>query len=393
LQSTRKVGVTVVQRFVDPPISIDALCEAQPATGRVRLPAVTVDYPSGLEPLAREVAGLVPQMAAFVKREFGIRWCWDAQLRLLRVDRPPARFIGRRARLRTGVFPAHLFVPPDATMEGLYRANRLFPASFVHEMTELSLAFPPKGNNPVLLDYDSEDFREVNYTRWFRDGLACYVGERVAEEFCGRPVTGRLHLRPFSALPSLGELIFEWLESGYSVSDDSQTRFADLYRACMGFFYLLEQQHGRAAIRAIVAELPHAGPLNRNELVRIFEKVTGKSPRRILRGLHLPWLGVRGQTLTRATSVSRAISFTPGVLVLAIADHSPARDAGLLPGDILVSVGGEPTPTDDELERVLFRLPGTEGELLYVRDGERRRASLTLRPRSTRMAAVWAQSL
>ena len=381
LQSKRLVGVTVVQRFSDPVVSIEALARVQPVAGSSTGEGVTVQHPRGLDRLAEQIAREVPRMAAFAQEQFGITWTWQARLRLLRVEEAPSRFVERRRRLESGTFTMALFVPPDETLESVYRANRLFPASFIHEMTELSLAFPPEGRNPVLLDYRGEDFQETGYTRWFRDGLASYIGERVAEEVFRRPHYERLHRRPFSALHFLGKLVFDWRDTEYSISDDFRTEDEDFYRAGMGLFYLMESRHGRKAVGRVIGRFSRQKLLNREGLFRAFEEALGESPAKLLRELQLPWLGVQAEAFTRSTALGLAKEFQPGVLVVGVAPDSPAAEAGLKPGDVVVRIQGYATPTVDELERGLFRTTGLSIDVHFIRSG--RQGTLTV-PRKRR---------
>ena len=385
LQSRRLVGITAVQGFSDPVVSIEALARVQPVAGEVAGDRVVVDYPRGLRDLAVEIAAQAPRMAAFVNEQFGIKWTWQARLLLLRVEKAPSRFVERRTRLKTGVFSMALFVPPEETLDSVCRANRLFPTSFIHEMTELSLAFPPEGRNPVLLDYRDEDLQDTGYTRWFRDGLASYAGERASEEVYGRPTSERLHQRPFSALHFLGELVFEWKDTEFSISDEFLTRDEDFYRACMGLFYLLERRHGRKAIGKILSQFPQQELLNRKGLFRSFQGALGENPAMMLRGLRLPWLGIRGETFTRATALSQANAFQPGVLVLEVDPGSPAAQAGMELGDILIRVQDRPSSTLDELERGLFEAGGPSIDLCLIRSGEQKTLTVPRkrRPRDT----------
>jgi hypothetical protein len=361
----------VVQRFDDPLVGLDEIAESQPIDGRVTSTSIVVEYPVGLGALAREIVALVPAMATYVETEFGIAWTWKARMRLARVEQVPPRLAERRTRLRDGTFAMTLLIPPEETLESVYQANRGFPASFVHEMTELSLAFPSQGQNPVLLDFETEDSQEVHHTRWFRDGLATYVGERVAEELCGRAAGQRLHPRPFSALQSLGELVFEWKDSDYSYSEDVLTRDEDFYRASLGLFLLLELQHGRGVFRKLAERLLDAGVLDQKGLFEAFEGTIGEKPPQFLRRLRLPRVGVRGVELTRAIAKSRVMPFAPGVLILGVCRGSPADRSGLVAGDVLVAVDGQPVSNVDEVERRLMAARELTIELEILRSGQR----------------------
>ncbi|MFN2491888.1 MAG: PDZ domain-containing protein [Pyrinomonadaceae bacterium] len=57
---------------------------------------------------------------------------------------------------------------------------------------------------------------------------------------------------------------------------------------------------------------------------------------------------------------------------------SPADNAGLVGGDIITTVDGQPVHTDDEMMELLGRVPiGNTLEVVYVRDGETKKTQLT----------------
>jgi S1-C subfamily serine protease len=93
-------------------------------------------------------------------------------------------------------------------------------------------------------------------------------------------------------------------------------------------------------------------------------------------------LGVAGQDVPIARRLVRAqhLSHERGVLVTAVSEGTPAADAGLRPGDVIVEFGNDPVRSVDDLHRLL-----TEeriGELVPVkilRRGELRRVLVTPR--------------
>jgi regulator of sigma E protease len=61
-----------------------------------------------------------------------------------------------------------------------------------------------------------------------------------------------------------------------------------------------------------------------------------------------------------------------------VVDGSAAEQAGLAPGDVFVSLNGKPTPTFDDVRRVVMANPGVKLPLVVRRDG--RAVSLTITP-------------
>ncbi|HAS10131.1 MAG TPA: hypothetical protein DCS55_06380 [Acidimicrobiaceae bacterium] len=88
------------------------------------------------------------------------------------------------------------------------------------------------------------------------------------------------------------------------------------------------------------------------------------------------WLGLRGTDLDVDEAMGMGLS--GGALVEAT-DDGPARRAGIEPGDVVVSIDGDPTPTMSALIAVLRRhMPGDVVVLEVHRDGEPREVQVTL---------------
>ena len=77
------------------------------------------------------------------------------------------------------------------------------------------------------------------------------------------------------------------------------------------------------------------------------------------------WLGVRSES-KRVRGGAEA-----GLLILSVASASPAERAGVVPGDVLLSVDGRPTvASEDILTALAGRVPGALLPLRLFRDGE-----------------------
>jgi S1-C subfamily serine protease len=89
------------------------------------------------------------------------------------------------------------------------------------------------------------------------------------------------------------------------------------------------------------------------------------------------WLGLHGTDLGIDQAAERGL--VGGALVEDVDDDGPARLAGVMPGDVVVSVDGQATPTMSALIAALRRhLPGDVVELTVDRDGATRRLQVTL---------------
>ncbi len=82
------------------------------------------------------------------------------------------------------------------------------------------------------------------------------------------------------------------------------------------------------------------------------------------------WLGVHTEDLSEPMLI--ALGIENGVLVTAVADGSPAEKAGLLKGDVILAVAGQPIYSIADFRRVVRSRPGTVVELEVRRRGESR---------------------
>lgn len=92
-----------------------------------------------------------------------------------------------------------------------------------------------------------------------------------------------------------------------------------------------------------------------------------------------PWAGVKAQTVTAALADSLGLDRPEGVLISGLVPGGPFAKAGLMRGDVVLSLGGEPV---DSPEEMLFRMTtlgiGSQTQVVYLRGGQRRNATLAL---------------
>ena len=103
------------------------------------------------------------------------------------------------------------------------------------------------------------------------------------------------------------------------------------------------------------------------------------------------WLGVYIQNITPGMEEQFGVAPGEGVLVADVVPGSPAQEAGLQSGDVIVSVDGVPVGSTDELQtEIMYRAPGEVVQLEIVRDGERLTISVTLgeRPSEEELAGL-----
>lgn len=106
------------------------------------------------------------------------------------------------------------------------------------------------------------------------------------------------------------------------------------------------------------------------------------------------WLGVEMQALSVELASYMKLPTSSGILIGYVYRNSPAEDAGLAVGDVLVGLDGQPVEVqrDEEIgsfaERILRAGADAELSLEYLRDGSRRETKVRLAgaPRSVREA-------
>src|SRR5262249_30951896 len=86
------------------------------------------------------------------------------------------------------------------------------------------------------------------------------------------------------------------------------------------------------------------------------------------------YLGLHGRNVPLAQPVRRQWDLTQkaAVEVVAVEPEGPADQAGILEGDVIISLGERPTTSVDDLHKLLTELPvGVPASLLLLR-GQRR---------------------
>ena len=91
------------------------------------------------------------------------------------------------------------------------------------------------------------------------------------------------------------------------------------------------------------------------------------------------WLGVRIQTVTGELAENLDLDDTAGALVASVSADSPARAAGIEPGDVILAFDGKPVETMRRLPRMVAETRiGKEVEVVVWRDGAEVRLALTV---------------
>ncbi len=91
------------------------------------------------------------------------------------------------------------------------------------------------------------------------------------------------------------------------------------------------------------------------------------------------WLGVRIQSVTEEISENLGLEEVRGALVASVTPDSPAIDAGLEPGDVILSFDGKPVDEMRHLPRIVAETPiNKKVGLTYWRDGKKRKTSVVV---------------
>ncbi|MCK0714599.1 Do family serine endopeptidase [Chromohalobacter sarecensis] len=95
---------------------------------------------------------------------------------------------------------------------------------------------------------------------------------------------------------------------------------------------------------------------------------------RVIRG----WLGIDVQAMTPDLASSFGLKTLTGVVIASVVPDGPGDKADLQPGDVLMSIDGEPIVDAREAMADIAEIsPGTQLPITIVRDGEKREITLT----------------
>ena len=100
------------------------------------------------------------------------------------------------------------------------------------------------------------------------------------------------------------------------------------------------------------------------------------------------WLGIQLQEVTTEIAAALSLKDDGGVLVAEVLDGTPAQEAGLESGDVILRLGGDVVRDPNDLSRRVASLPpGEKVRLRVLRDGRERNLTVTLGRRDEADAA------
>jgi len=99
---------------------------------------------------------------------------------------------------------------------------------------------------------------------------------------------------------------------------------------------------------------------------------------RVVRG----YLGVFPQEITQDLAEAQGLDDIQGVLIASVEEDTPADEAGLEPGDVIVEFDDTEVQSVSQFRMVVAGVaPGDETDIIVIRDGSRKRLSATLAER------------
>jgi serine protease Do len=99
------------------------------------------------------------------------------------------------------------------------------------------------------------------------------------------------------------------------------------------------------------------------------------------------WLGVQIQPVSEDVAVALGLEATKGVMISSVLEDTPARQAGLEKGDIVLSVDGQEVETPRDLTRMIAsESPGQSVTLNVLRKGQAQDLSVKLGNRAEQPA-------
>ena len=83
------------------------------------------------------------------------------------------------------------------------------------------------------------------------------------------------------------------------------------------------------------------------------------------------WLGIEPQDLTRDLAEALALEHAEGVMIRGLQQNGPAQKAGMQLRDVIMEIGGKPTPDVPQLlARIAELAPGSSAKVKVWREGK-----------------------
>ena len=146
---------------------------------RIQVEDVNITYQYGLESQAQCIAYKTNELILAIEDSIGMDIFYRVDMFLLRTDQFPQDYkMNFKTDPNTFIMP--LFVTPDNdSCQAIISNNLIYHNLLMHELAEMSLIFHNNGGTILpdgQINFLFIKITAVNYTRWFREGLANYAG-------------------------------------------------------------------------------------------------------------------------------------------------------------------------------------------------------------------------
>jgi len=334
--------------------------------GTVKVGDVNACYQAGLREQSLYIANQLNDLITFIEQSTALELSTTVNLYLLRLNNIPDSYqMTFIEDPNTYIVP--LFVTADnESCKTIISENPIYPYSLIHELTEMSLMLR-KPNGVVLGDVECLGYKAVNYTRWFREGLANYAGllaqNRISCDInCINEQTCTQFIDPFSSLDYLGDELFSWHNYQNMGQDDTFRH----YSAALGLFLLIRQDFGPEAIKKIVTKTKDYDYLDGQDLIKIINEVLKTNLRKLVEDFKFPETGLKATPLTPATILNEGIGIKEGLFVVSVEPNSAAEKAQIKKNDVIVSINGKSLKYGIDLELAIFESRGKDSTEITV---------------------------
>ncbi|MEJ2030077.1 MAG: Do family serine endopeptidase [Maritimibacter sp.] len=107
-----------------------------------------------------------------------------------------------------------------------------------------------------------------------------------------------------------------------------------------------------------------------------------------------PWAGVTVQPVDADIAEALGLDRPHGVMVQSVSDSSPFAEAGIEPGDVILTMAGQPVNAPGELGfRLSLQELGSMLDVTYLRDGQEQQASVEMRAASSAVEQMGGEPL
>jgi serine protease Do len=123
-----------------------------------------------------------------------------------------------------------------------------------------------------------------------------------------------------------------------------------------------------------------------NTIINVYDQLIGPS-HKVVRGS----IGITFQP-NLSSAVAHVYGFKSGVIIGSVQPGFGAANAGLKPGDIIVSVDGQPVDVTSLIPNIADRKPGSKATIGYIHDGQHKSVTVTIGDHDAMVAALSGES-